>query len=282
MIVFVNGAFTEAGLQIAVGDRGFLLGDGVFETIYVKGGRAAFLDAHLARLRKGLAALRIDPPADLSHLGDIIAGLASQNDGEGDPAARVTISRGAGARGLAFPASGETPPTMLATLVPYAAPAGPARLTVSARRRYSGGSTLAFKAVGGYAENMLALDEARRAGADDALLLNEHGRIVCASASNLFLIDDKGRLATPALSEGAMQGVTRTLVIEGAGSLGLEVSEQKIKPGDLTGALLFLTNSLAGLRPACIDGGGDAENDDAFRALRTWYGERLAAETGTP
>ena len=120
-----------------------------------------------------------------------------------------------------------------------------------------------------------------RAGADDALLLNEHGRIVCASASNLFLIDDKGRLATPALSEGAMQGVTRTLVIEGARSLGLEVSEQKIKPDDLTGALLFLTNSLAGLRPAGI-GGGDTENDSVFRALRTWYGERLAAETGTP
>ncbi|MEQ8934596.1 MAG: aminotransferase class IV, partial [Amphiplicatus sp.] len=126
MIVFVNGEFVETGLQISVGDRGFLLGDGVFETIYVESGRPAFLDAHLARLGKGLATLRIDPPADLLRLGDILARLASQNHMEGAAAARVTISRGVSARGLSFPAAGETPPTMLATLVPYAASAGSA------------------------------------------------------------------------------------------------------------------------------------------------------------
>ncbi len=281
MIVFVNGELIEAGRQISVGDRGFLLGDGIFETIYVEAGRAAFLDAHLARLKKGLAAFRIDSPPALSRLGDILAGLASQNRVQGAAAARVTVSRGAGARGLAFPSAGGTQPTMLATLASYSAPVGPARLIVSAQRRYSAGCATAFKAVGGYVENMLALDEARRAGADDAILLNEHGRVVCASASNLFLIEDKGRLATPALSEGAMPGVTRALVIEAARSLGLEVGEQAITLGDLTRARLFLTNSLTGLRPACIDSGG-SENDDIFRALRTWYDKRLAAETRTP
>lgn len=280
MIVFLNRAFVEAGPRIATDDRGFLLGDGVFETLYLESGRAAFVDAHVTRLRKGLAALRIEPPTELDRLGDILGGLYARNHASGPAAARVTVTRGPGARGLSFPPEGEARSTFLASVAPYAAPSGAARLIVSERIRLSTGSATQFKPVGGYLENMLALDDARRAGADDAVLFNEHGRPVCASASNIFLIGDRDRLATPSLNEGAMQGVVRGLVVEGAQALGLEISERAVEPAEIEHGRVFLTNSLTGLRPAALVDGEPAEKSDVLSKLQTWYLDRLAASLG--
>jgi len=279
-MIWLNGAFQEEGAGVDVADRGFLLGDGAFETLYVENRRPAFLAEHLARLHRGLAVLRIPAPAALSDLREIIARLARDNTlAEARAAARITVTRGPGGRGLGFPPTDETAPTMLVTLGPAPAPAeAPLRLFLSERRRYSGAAAAGFKSIGGYVDNMLAFNEARQAGADDALLLNEKGRLASTARANLFLIDETGAVITPPEGEGAMPGVVRGALIAGAGEHGVSIAETPIAPGDLTRARAFVTNSLLGLAPAeLVSGAGLSAPTgiDVFTRLQTWYRERL-------
>lgn len=280
MIVWLNGEFRDGGAAIDVADRGFLLGDGAFETLYVENGRPAFLGEHLARLHRGFAALKITPPEALSEMRAIIARLAHENRfSEGRAAARITVTRGPGGRGLVFPPTEETTPTMLVTLGPAPAPAeAPLRLFLSGRRRYSGAAAAGFKSVGGYVDNILAFNEARQAGADDALLLNEKGRLASTARANLFLIDEAGAVITPPEGEGALPGVVRALLIAGAGEHGVSIAQTPIAPGDLARTQLFVTNSLLGLAPAeLVSGAGSSAPTarDVFTRLQTWYWERL-------
>jgi branched-chain amino acid aminotransferase len=274
-VIWLNGEFRKEGAAIDVSDRGFLLGDGAFETLYVEHGRAAFLAAHLDRLRRGLAVLKIAAPAALSDMRAVIARLARDNElGAGAASARITVTRGPGARGLAFP--GAATPTVLVTLAP--APAGAARaqrLVLSPRIRYSGAAGASFKSIGGYVENVLAFNEARAAGGDDALLLNEKGRVASTARANIFVIDDEGSVATPPTSEGAMPGVVRALLIDAAGDHGVRIEEAALAAGDLVGAPLFATNSLLGLVPASLAGEEGVAPHDVLRRLQSWYQERL-------
>lgn len=275
MIVWLNGELRNERAAIDAGDRGFLLGDGAFETLYVERGRAAFLAAHLDRLRRGLAILKIAAPPGLAQLPAILMRLAQENKlGAEAASARITVTRGAGARGLAFAAAAA--PTMLAALAP--APAGGSaaqRLVLSPRIRYSGAAAGSFKSIGGYVENILAFNEARAAGGDDALMLNEKGRVVSTARANIFVIDDAGGVATPPASEGALPGVVRALLLAAIGDHGVRVEEAMLAPGDLVGAPLFATNSLLGLVPATLEGAAPAAAHDVLRRLQSWYQERL-------
>lgn len=280
MIVWFNGEFRSEGAAINVADRGFLLGDGAFETLYVEHGRPAFLDAHIERLRRGLGVLKIMPPQALSDLQEIIARLARENRfSEGRAAARITVTRGPGGRGLCFPSTEETTPTMLVALAP--APTlqdAPIRLILSSRRRYSGAAAAGFKSIGGYLDNILAFNEAREAGADDALMLNEKGRLASTARANLFLIDEAGAVITPPEGEGAMPGVVRGALIAGAGEHGVSIAETPIASDDLARGRLFVTNSLLGVAPAeLLSGAGSSAPAarDVLSRLQTWYRGRI-------
>ncbi|HRX38040.1 MAG TPA: aminotransferase class IV, partial [Parvularculaceae bacterium] len=119
MKVWLNGEIRDSSAAIDAGDRGFLLGDGAFETLYVEKGRPAFLAEHLARLRFGLGVLQIPAPAALASLGDIIRRLAAETNLQEKASARITVTRGSGRRGLAFPSAEEASPTLLVTLSPF-------------------------------------------------------------------------------------------------------------------------------------------------------------------
>jgi branched-chain amino acid aminotransferase len=276
MIAWLNGAFEEKSALIDIGDRGLLLGDGVFETIYVETGRCAFCPEHVQRLRAGLGTLRIAEPAALGDISGIIAELAAKNRlAKGSAAARVTVTRGPGARGLKF--GGENP-TMIVTVTPLGAfTTAPLRLFLSARPRFAGASTAGFKSIGGYTENFLAHNEAIEAGADEALMLNEQGRLAAAAAANVFLIRER-RIMTPSIAEGALPGVVRNALLAGAAEAGVEIEECLIEASELRAAQVFLTNSLIGLRPATFEGGPSPARRKIFRALQTWYQQRLKQE----
>lgn len=273
MIAWLSGVFVK-NAQIDAGDRGFLLGDGAFETVYVEGGQCAFLDEHIARLKSGLETLRIAPP-DFQDIGAVAAGLASRNAIAGRAAMRLTVTRGAGERGLRF--SGGAP-TVLATIAPLAAGASePARVVVSARRRFAASSAARFKPIGGYLENLLAHNEALEAGADEALMLNEHGRLACAAAANVFVAGKEG-VATPPAEEGALPGIVRGLILGRAAEAGAPVEERPIEAGELDGAAIYLTNSLIGVRRAALAGGAAAPDRGGFPLLQSWYLKRLEEE----
>jgi len=283
--IWFNGALQSSRGLIDADDRGFLLGDGAFETIAVFDGRPAFLRRHLKRLKSGLEILHISPPQALDSVGDVIGDLAKANNIDGDAAARITISRGPGPRGLGAPNPRDLNISFAVSVAPAAlARQSPSKIMISKRRRFTGSSFAGFKSIGNYGENILALDDARNAGADDAILLNEKGGLACASAANIFMIGADQTVATPRLADGAMPGIVRGVLLEAARAHGVEIIEREIAPGELAGAALFLTNSLIGLNEVILAPGAQrpmltvAGARDLFKRLQSCYGEALAAD----
>lgn len=232
-------------------DRGFTLGDGLFETVLAEAGELRRVDAHLDRMIAGCAVLGLPPPdravaAQAMRQALVDAGL------QGDRAAvRLTLSAGCGGRGLDRP--GELRPVLAATAAPAPKPAAPARLHISTVRRNDGSPASQLKTLA-YLDNVLARREARAAGADEGLMLNTQGRLACAAAANLFWISGQ-RLLTPSLACGILPGIARARAMAAARVRGIPVEEVAADPEILASAdAVFLTNSLIGVRAvAAVD-----------------------------
>ena len=245
--VWLNGIIVpEHEARIAPDDRGLLLGDGLFETLRVSGGRPLRLDRHLARLRAGAEILGLPVPLDDAEFAAAMAALLARR-GLSEASLRLTLTRGPAPRGLLPPA--EPTPTMLLTAAPLPPPLPPAHVVVAQRTRRNEHSPLSRIKSLSYLDGVLARQEAARRGADDALLLNTAGRVAEASAANLFLLLD-GTLVTPPVAEGALPGVLRAAVLD-----AFPVAERPVTVEDLHRAEeAFLTSSL-GVRPViAIDG----------------------------
>ncbi|WP_309645212.1 aminotransferase class IV [Phenylobacterium sp.] len=231
-------------------DRGLLLGDGLFETLLAKDGALVDLAAHLDRLEAGCATLGLPPPdrAEAERLmRRAVADLAAPR-----MAVRLTLTAGSGGRGLDRP--GAPVARLLATASVSMLAEGPARLALSGVRRNEGSPASRLKTLA-YLDNVLARQEARARGADEAVMLNNRGEVASAAAANLFWLRD-GRLFTPALACGVLAGVMRARVLSASAALGVEVEEVAASPEELSGAAaVFLTNSLIGVRPvSSLDG----------------------------
>ncbi|GBD47775.1 aminotransferase class IV [Methylopila sp. Yamaguchi] len=258
----LNGAAAAGVAPFDLADRGLTLGDGLFETIAVFDGRPAALDAHLDRMVEAAAEIRL--PVDRGLLETEVAALAGEG---GDAVLRLTVTRGAGARGLAIPEGGA--PTVIAARAPFpfAALGAPIQLaTVSVQRNPTSFASRA-KTLS-YLDSVLAYDEARRAGADDALMLNIHGRAASTSMANLFALFGR-TLATPPVAEGVLPGIVRRLVLKLAPALGLTPLERPLTRAELSDAdAVFATNSVRLLMPVtALDGARLAEETGVITAL---------------
>jgi branched-chain amino acid aminotransferase len=229
--------------HVSIADRGLLLGDGLFETMAVYNAKVFDLDAHLERLESGLGVLGFVQAVDFDKLRFAIGRyLAAEVASCG--VLRVTVTRGAGPRGLAPP---EAPrPAIFMTMSPMpAVRKTPLSLQIATATRRNEHSPLSRIKALPYLDNLLALAEARAHGADDALLLNTRGTIACASVANIFVIRE-GRLETPPVSDAALPGTMRALVLCLAKQAGLTPVENSLKVGDLAEAdHVFLTNSIS-------------------------------------
>ncbi|AIB15500.1 2-keto-4-methylthiobutyrate aminotransferase (plasmid) [Azospirillum argentinense] len=245
-VVWLNGRLLSAEeARIDPADRGFTLGDGLFETIRVAGGTACHLDRHLARLADSAALLGLPLPHDAAALAAAEALIAAQGCVEG--VLRITLTRGTGARGVLPPV--DAVPTLLMTLAPAPPPAGPVEAVIARVTRRNEHSPLSRVKSLNYLDSILARQEAATRGAGEALLLNSAGRLAESSVANLFIVRD-GRLLTPPVTEGALPGIRRALILERG-----DASEAPLSVADLLGAgEAFLTNSL-GVRPLLrVDG----------------------------
>jgi branched-subunit amino acid aminotransferase/4-amino-4-deoxychorismate lyase len=244
-------------------DRGFQLGDGIFETLRVRGAHPTELAEHIARLRRSAAGLDIALPRGIEGL--LTSGIASllaadHLDGpSGDASVRITISRGAfRERGLL-----PTDPTVAATIAIQAWPvvAAPAdhlerglRLVASAVRR-DPANPLAMLKTTSRADYVYARLEARRAGADDALFLTVDGHLSEGTTANIFLVrralvDGVAELATPSLDCAILPGTTRSWLLAWGARVGLRAREGRLTRADLGGAdEAFLSSSVAGILP---------------------------------
>jgi branched-chain amino acid aminotransferase len=247
-VVWVNGErCADDAAQVSARDRGFTLGDGVFETMRARGGRVFRLARHLARLERALTVLEIPVP---SQLHEWVGRAAQASSGE-DSSLRLTVTRGAGPAGVAPPS--EPRPTVIVSAGPM--PVSPestyaAGLSahVASGRRNEYAMTAGLKTLA-YVDAVAGLLEARHAGADEALFLDTEGHCSEATASNLFIWTG-AELVTPPLSCGVLPGITREAVLELARSEGLAVAERAFELDELLSAdEAFLTSSLRGVAP---------------------------------
>jgi branched-subunit amino acid aminotransferase/4-amino-4-deoxychorismate lyase len=226
-------------------DRGFLLGDGLFETVLAIARRPRFLDEHLARLARGCAILGLPTPEDDVVRRAVDQALAGAGLIDTRAAVRLTWTAGSGGRGLDRPASLQ--PRLVAMAAPAPAPAGPASLAIVSVRRNQASPASRLKTLA-YLDNVLARREARGLGADEAVMLNTGGEVACAAAANLFWVSE-GRLCTPALECGVLDGIARRQVLQLAMAMKVDVFEVRAGIEALAQAeAIFLTNSLLGAR----------------------------------
>lgn len=275
VVVWRNGDFVAAETAVPATDRGWLIGEAVFETVLAEGGRPAFLDRHIERLNKGARAFDIEIPYTPSEIASAIAMVSAANGVDSRGVARITLTRAGGARGLA--GSAAAAPRLYVSVQPTDAPKPFMRMMIATRRRWSAASTNAFKCAGSYAENILARAEAAVDGADEAVMLNESGRVACVSSGNLFLIEAQ-RIRTPASGEGALAGVVRGVVLEEARRLGIEAVEGPIEAEELVGAPLLLTNSIVGVVRGALEPRMAETPNGLADALIEGYAVRLDRE----
>jgi branched-chain amino acid aminotransferase len=256
--VWVDGRILPAdGAHVSAFDRGFQLGDGVFETLRARGGRVTELAEHLARLGRSAAGLDIDLPADTNEriraaIRELleVEGLAGP---EADASVRITVTRGAyHGRGL-LPPSGAVPPTIAIQAWPIAPPppghlTDGLRLVASAVRRDPENPLATLKTTS-RADYVHARLEARRAGADDALFLTTDGHLSEATSANVFLLRGD-ELATPDVACAILPGTTRSWILGWATRAGLHPVEGWLTTRDLGEAdEAFLCSSVAGILP---------------------------------
>jgi len=248
MIVFLNDDFRPAEeAAVSVFDRGFLYGDGLFETILIWDGRPFLLDRHWDRLRRGAEWLELELPCHCAKLAEVMDALAQRN-GLSRAVARVTISRGVGSRG--YSPQGVGRPTLVVSLHPLAGEVGGTmprwRLMRAGVTVPMGQAMTRFKTANRLA-SILARAEAERGGFDEALVCNAAGRVAEASGANVFCVRE-GRVQTPPLSEGALEGVTRGLILQLCREAGVESEERSLTPEELRQAQgVFLTLSTWGI-----------------------------------
>lgn len=261
--VWVDHRVVDAdATHLSVFDRGFQLGDGIFETLRARGGRPTELAEHLARLHRSAAGLEIALPDDVdTRLTEgIIALLAAEGlDGPGgDASVRITVSRGPfRARGVLPPDEGAAATLVIQAWPVTAAPASHLERGLhlaSSRVRRDPLNPLAMLKTTSRAEYVYARLEARRAGADDALFLTVDDYLSEATSANLFLVrratDGVLELATPALDCAILPGTTRSWLLGWAARTGLRPLEGRLTRADLAAAdEAFLSSSVAGILP---------------------------------
>jgi branched-chain amino acid aminotransferase len=245
MIVWLNGSLVDEGAaRIDPADRGFTLGDGLFETIAVRAGEIVRFDAHCVRLKQGCETLGLPYPViDLKAAVEETLGANNL----ADAAVRLTLTRGVAARGLM--AFGGASPTLLVTASNWPGSPPPARCIIASVTRRNEHSPLARIKSLNYLDNILARQEAVARGANEAILLNTKGFVAETTVSNLFIVDD-GRIFTPPIEDGALPGVMRAAVMAAC-----KCMEKPLEPNDIYLADgIFLTNSLGIRTVASLDG----------------------------
>lgn len=252
MTVWLNGTLCESDeAHIDVRDRGFLLGDGVFETFCAVDGLLVDGNLHFARLRQGAAFLGIPLTTRIAELREACMNVLRANDLKAARArVRLTVTRGPGPPGLLPPKNATA--TILITATAEAEPPSEISLTTSSVRRNEHSQLTRFKTLN-YLDNILARRDARASG--EVVMINTAGNIACASAANAFVVEN-GRLITPPVRDGALPGIARRRLMTLAPLCGLRPVEETIEPARLTSAdEIVLTNSLIGVCPVTsVDG----------------------------
>jgi branched-chain amino acid aminotransferase len=284
MQVLLDGAFVaEDAARVSLFDRGFLYGDGAFETLAAYGGRIFRAAQHLQRLEASLRALRIEPPRTCDDIEADLNALLERN-GMRDAILRISISRGPGPRGASIQRTG--PPTYAIACYPPKLPAEPlrrhgAKLALVSVRKTPAQSLPVQAKSANYLNSILALAQAADQGADEALLLDMRGMIAECAYSNVFFVTRNG-LVTPALETGIFPGITRAAILDLARAQAIVATEALIDPSLLQHAdEVFITNTVSGVLPVrAVDALSFVAPGPVTSRLARGYWELVEREAG--
>jgi branched-chain amino acid aminotransferase len=278
MKVYFDGKIGDgADARVSVRDHGLLYGDGIFEGLRAFDHRPFRLDRHLARMDAGARALHLKIPGGIAALRTIVEQTFAAHEG-GDAYGRLVITRGEGPLGV-DPTTCPEPRVFCIvdriTLFPEEKRrAGLSMITSSIRRPQSDVVDPRIKSLN-YLNNAMAKGEARRQGADEALVLNSSGNIAEASVANVFIVQS-GELITPPTTDGCLDGITRMTVLELARGMGIPARIATLSRIDLYRAdEVFITGTGAGLvRIATLDGervGGESSGPVLERLYKAYF-----------
>jgi len=232
--------------DVPVTDRGLAYGDGLFETIAVVDGKPKLLAAHLARLQRGAERIVI-AGLDFNAIETAVGAASAAFSSHG--AVKLMVTRGDGPRGYTPPVA-QNPRWWLQSFAwtpPTALPTG-AHVAISSVRLGEQPLLAGLKHLNRL-EQVLARAEYPASRADEALMLDSAGRLVCATSANIFVVRE-GKLFTPRLDRCGVAGVVRGALLAGAsqGDLPWSITETELTRASLVGAEeVFLTSALRGV-----------------------------------
>jgi branched-chain amino acid aminotransferase len=258
MKIYLDGKFVDkADAKISVFDHGLLYGDGIFEGIRLYSGNVFRLEEHLERLEYSAKAILLKMPWSRREISDATCETCRQNNLT-DGYIRLVITRGIGDLGLAPWLCPAPSIFIIADKINLYPPEyytkGLDIVTVPTRRVNPAACSPAIKSLN-YLTNILAKMEARQAGVQEAIMLNDQGYVAECTGDNIFIVH-KGALITPAASQGALKGITRDAIFDVAKSIGVPIREDNLTRYDIWNAdEAFLTGTAAETVPVVkLDG----------------------------
>ncbi len=253
LLVYIDGQFhPKSEAKISVYDHGLLYGDGVFEGIRAYNGIVFKLKEHIDRLYRSAHTIMLQIPMTKSEMTKAVLETLKKNNLK-DAYIRLVVTRGIGDLGL-DPRKCPKPTVVIITeplLRLHTAEArkrGVTTVIVWVKRDPVDATTHEIKSLN-YLNSILGKIEANIAGADEAICLNRAGFVCEGVGENIFIVKE-GKIFTPPVSSGALDGITRTVIMRLAEKLGYTVIERNITPNELFNAdEVFFTGTAAEVTP---------------------------------
>lgn len=273
LIIYLDGKYVpEEEAVVSVFDHGLLYGDGIFEGIRAYHNRVFKLSEHLERLYESARTITLEIPISMEEMQEVVLETLRRNNLR-DAYIRLVVTRGKGDLGL------DPRKCKKATIFCIAASIqlypeelykqGLEMVTVATRRNIPEACNPRVKSLN-YLNNIYAKIEANLAGVPEAIMLNQEGYVAEATGDNIFLVK-KGKLITPPVYVGLLEGVTRNAVMDLARARGIEVQEKVFTRHDVYNANeFFLTGTAAELIPCVkVDGRpiGTGQPGPVFQSL---------------
>lgn len=286
VLIYVNGALVpREQARISVFDSGFLVGDGVWEGLRLHHDRLVFLDDHLDRLWQGAKAIGLDIGLTRAQITEAIWATLRANDMHDGVHVRLMVTRGVKKTPSQDPRLTIGGPTLV--IIAEHKQANPAvfeqgvRLFTSTIRRPPPDTLDPKLNCHSKLHEVMALNQAIQAGADEALMLDVHGAVATCNATNFFIVV-KGQVWT-STGQHCLNGITRRKVIEACRANAIPVFERDFSLVDVYSAdEAFVTGTFGGLTPVTtIDGRliGETRPGPMTRRLRELYRDEI--ERGT-
>ncbi len=252
IFVNINGKITDQkNAQISVFDRGFLFGDSIYEVTYTEDGCILFLDEHLDRLETSANFIDFNYSFTREFLiSEILKTLKTLNM----PKAYIRLIITRGESSISLDPTQQTSPNFI--IIVKALPEHPIHhytkglhLTISSIERNSIKSTNPRAKSGNYLNNVMALNDAKKRNADDAIMINSQGQITEGTTFNVWMIKNN-KVYTPSLESGLLKGITRDKVLEICNKNKIKFEETTLRDKDFLNAdEMFITSSTRGIMP---------------------------------